>query len=398
MTGPAAGTSSPVLAAAAADTPTAILELGALVLLAGGLAWVARRLRLPSLVGFLAAGVLVSPVTFGLHVSHGQLELAADLGVLLLLFESGIEVDLRRVRRSGLLLAAPLQVLLTTGLVAAAALPFGLPPAGAVLLGASVSLSSTVVVAHIVNSRRRTTNPATERALEDWATIEDLTGITLTIVTLVVVGFEGQPGPLVIGRLALYALVAVAAAWVLPRVLRAFRSEADLLVLLSVGGSLTLAGLGAAVFRLPLPLAAYLGGAVTGGSAEMATVREQVRPFREVFAAIFFVTLPTLVDPAGVSGALGWFVFVVIALAAGKVAIVAGQARLRRPPGVRPLQLAVGLGQMGEFSFAIAVIAADHGVLPAPVFEGLLMTLVVSIAASTVLVRLGGARERGDVP
>jgi monovalent cation:H+ antiporter-2, CPA2 family len=368
------------------------------VLLAGGLAWVARRLRLPSLVGFLAAGVLVSPVTPGLRISHSELELAADLGVLLLLFESGLEIDLRRLRRSGLVLAAPLQVVLTSGLVAVPAAALGLSSAGAVLLGVSVSLSSTVVVAHIVNSRRRTTNPATERALQDWAAIEDLTGVTLTAIALVVVGFEGDPGPLAIGRLGLYALVAVAAAWVLPRVLRAFRSEADLLVLLSVGGSLTLAGLGAAVFRLPLPLAAFLGGAVTGESPEMGTVREQVRPFRELFAAIFFVALPTLVDPAGLAGALGWFVFVVIAVAVGKVAIVAGLARLRRPPDVRPLQLAVGLGQMGEFSYAIAVIAAGHGALPSPVFEALLIALVVSSATSTVLVRLVGAAKRDDAP
>lgn len=366
------------------------------MLLAGGLAWVARRLRLPSLVGFLAAGVLVSPLTPGLQVSHGQLELLADLGVLLLLFESGIEIDLRRLRRSGLLLVAPAQVVLTTALVAAAALPLGLSPPGAVLLGASVSLSSTVVVAHIVNSRRRTTNPATERALEDWAATEDLTGVALTAVALVVVGFEGQPGPLAIGRLAVYALVAVAAAWVLPRVLRAFRSDADLLVLLSIGGSLTLTGLGTALFRLPLPLAAFLGGAVTGESPEMGTVREQVRPFRDLFAALFFVALPTLVEPGALPGAAGWIVFVVFALAAGKVALVAGMARLRSLPDVRPLQLALGLGQMGEFSFAIAVVAADHGALPPPVFEALLVTLVVSIAASTVLVRLGGAPGRDD--
>jgi CPA2 family monovalent cation:H+ antiporter-2 len=376
----------------------AILELGALVLLAGILAWTARRLGLPSLVGFLAAGVVASPLTPRLSVSHSQLQLVADLGVLLLLFESGIEIDLRRLRRSGLLLVAPVQVLLTTGLTAAAALSLGLSAPGALLLGFSVSLSSTVVVMHIVNSRQRTTNAATDRALVDWAAIEDLTGVVLTAVALVVVGFEGQPGPLVIGRLGVYLLVAVAAAWLLPRLLRAFRSDSDLFVLVSVGGSLTLAGLGAAVFRLPLPLAAFLGGAVMGESPEMETVREQVRPFRELFAVLFFVALPTLIDPQGLASALRWIAFVVLALALGKVALVAGLARVRRLPDVRPLQLAVGLGQMGEFSFAIAVIAADHGALPAPVFEAVLVTLVASLAASTVLARLGRRRTRDDPP
>ncbi|HYW25071.1 MAG TPA: cation:proton antiporter [Terriglobales bacterium] len=381
-------------AGAAVDTPMAILELGALVLLAGILAWVARRVGLPSLVGFLAAGVVASPLTPRLSVSHSQLELVADLGVLLLLFESGIEIDFRRLRRSGLLLVVPAQVLLTTGLVAAAATALGLSVAGGVLLGAAVALSSTAVIKHIVNSRQRTTNPATDRAVEDWAAIEDLTGAALTAIALIAVGFEGQPGPFVVGRLGLYALVAVAAAWLLPRALGAFRAHGDLLVLLSVGGSLTLAGLGAAVFRLPLPLAAFLGGAVMGESPEMETVREQVRPFRELFAVLFFVALPTLIEPATLAGALGWLAFVLVALAAGKSVPVALLARLRPQPDVRPVQLALGLGQMGEFSFAIAVIAMDHGALAAPVFEAVLAALVASIALSTVLVRLGGPVRR----
>jgi CPA2 family monovalent cation:H+ antiporter-2 len=178
--------------------------------------------------------------------------------------------------------------------------------------------------------------------------------------------------------------------------LRVFRSEADLLVLLSVGGSLTLAGLGAAVFRLPLPLAAFLGGAAMGEGQEMDTFREHIRPFRELFAVIFFVALPTLIDPGGLAGALGWLAFVLLALALGKVAVVAGLARAFRLPDVRPLQLALGLGQMGEFSFAIAVIAADHGALPAPVFDAVLVTLVVSLGVSAVLVRLAGPRRRDD--
>lgn len=371
------------------DTPTAILELGGLVLLAAVLAWTARRLGLPSLVGLLAAGILISPLTPSLAVSHGELELLADLGVVLLLFESGMEIDLRRLRHSGVLLAAPIQVVVTMGLVAGAAVLLGLSPAGAVLLGASIALSSTVVVAQIVGSRRRTTNPATERALEDWAAIEDLTGVVLTAIALVAVGFEGQPGPLVAGRLLLDALVAVAAAWVLPHVLRAFRSHTDLLVLLSVGGSLALAGLGAAVFRLPLPLAAFVGGAVSGESPDMEAVREHLRPFRELFAALFFVALPTLIDPGGLRAALGWIAFVALALALGKVAVVAGLARAFRLPDVRPGQLAAGLGHLGEFSFAIVVVAADHGALPAPVFDAVLLGLVASLAVSVLLARLG---------
>jgi len=95
---------------------------------------------------------------------------------------------------------------------------------------------------------------------------------------------------------------------------------------------------------------------------------------------------------------VGWVVFIALSLGVVKVALVAGLARAARLPGVRPLQLALGLGQMGEFSFAIAVIAADHGALAPPVFEAVLVTLVVSLAASTVLARLSGPRRQDDPP
>jgi peptidoglycan/LPS O-acetylase OafA/YrhL len=78
------------------------------------------------------------------------------------------------------------------------------------------------------------------------------------------------------------------------------------------------------------------------------------------------------------------------------VAVVAGLARVVRLPDVRPAQLSAGLGQMGEFSFAIAVIATDHGVLPAPVFDALLVVLIASLAVSAALARLGG-RRRDDL-
>jgi CPA2 family monovalent cation:H+ antiporter-2 len=333
-------------------------------------------------------------VTPGIEISHHELELLADVGVLLLLFESGMEVDFSRLRGSGLLLVAPLQVLVTTGLVAAAAFALGLSATGAILLGASIALSSGAVVAHVVNSRRRTTNAATDRAMADWSSIQDLTGVVLTAAALLATGVEGEPGLPTAGRLALYGLLAVAVAWLLPRVLRAFRSDGDLMLLLSVGGSFTLAGLGSAVFRLPLPLSAFVGGAAAGNSPEVDVVREHVRPFRELFAALFFVTLPTLIVPESVRGALPWLLFVLVALAVAKVAVTALLARGARLPGVRPVQLALGLGQMGEFSFAIAVIDHTSGLLPEPVYEAVLIALVASVGASVLLARLGGSRTR----
>lgn len=96
------------------DTAPSILEIGLLLLAAATLGWTARRLGLPAVVGYLALGLAVSPFTPGFVADRGQLQLLADLGVVLLLFEVGIEVDLVRLRREqrGLLWASPLQVVL----------------------------------------------------------------------------------------------------------------------------------------------------------------------------------------------------------------------------------------------------------------------------------------------
>jgi monovalent cation:H+ antiporter-2, CPA2 family len=387
----------PVLAAVAgADAPRLILELGAVVLLGAGLGWAARRLGLPSLAGFLAAGVVVAVLAGPLAIDHAQLELLADLGVVLLLFEAGVEIDFARLRGGGMLGPAMVQVVVTTTLVAVAAALLGLDGGGALLLGACVALSSSVVVAHVVNSRRRTTNPATEAAMVDWAAVQDVGGVAMTVAVLAAIGFEGRPGPELAARLALYGLVLLGAAWALPFVLRAFRPHDDLFLLMSVGSSITLAGLGAAAFRLPVPLAAFLGGAVAGGSPEMAAVRQQLRPFRELFALLFFVALPTLIAPGELTGALGWLAFTVLALAVGKAVVVVALARVAKRPGVRPLQLGIGLGQMGEFSFAIALIAQDHGALPEPVSNAVLVALLASMAVTPVLARLGGERRAAE--
>src|SRR3989475_8407223 len=128
--------------------PTAlpILELGVLLLLAALAGWLARHVRLPAIVGYLAIGLLVSPFTPGYVAAHDQLQLLADVGVVLLLFEVGIEVDVLRTRseQRGLFAAAPIQTLVTTAIAGAVLFVAGLQPIPAALIGLSIALSSSV--------------------------------------------------------------------------------------------------------------------------------------------------------------------------------------------------------------------------------------------------------------
>ena len=112
-------------------TAPAILEIGGLLLAAAAAGWLARRIGLPAVVGYLAVGLAVSPFTPGMVADPAQLHLFADIGVILLLFEVGIEIDVMSLRREqrGLDIAAPVQMIVTT------------------LLGVVVGVYSTVFIA-----------------------------------------------------------------------------------------------------------------------------------------------------------------------------------------------------------------------------------------------------------
>src|SRR6267378_757696 len=132
-----------------------VLEIGVVLLAAALAGAVSRRLGLPAVLGYLVVGLFVGPFTPGYVADRDQITFLADVGVVLLLFEVGIEVDLVRIRREArcLLAIAPLQVALTTAIGWVAFAATGSPPLGAALLGLSVAMSSSVVVVNITRSR-----------------------------------------------------------------------------------------------------------------------------------------------------------------------------------------------------------------------------------------------------
>ena len=165
-------------------TAPAIFEIGFVLLVAAIAGWLARRAGLPAVLGYLATGLLVSPFTPGYVADRHQLQVFADVGVVLLLFEVGIELDVAELgrERGSLFWAAPLQTVLTALAGATAGLLLKLPLAGAVLLGLCLALSSSVVAVNITRSRRRTTDPATDDELLGWSLIQDLVGVSSALV------------------------------------------------------------------------------------------------------------------------------------------------------------------------------------------------------------------------
>ena len=371
-------------------TAPAILDLGLLLLLAALAGRGARALGLPAVIGYLLVGVLVSPFTPGYVANREQLSILADVGVVLLLFEVGIEINPLRLAKEArpLLLLAPLQVLVTWLLSAAVCLALGLKPAGAALIGLSIAMSSSVVVVNITRSRRRTTDRRTDELLLGWSVIQDLVGVGAAIVVVVVVGIGGRSGLEALAGVVAFAVLAGAFAFVLPWLLRRLRTEHDLFLLVSVASGLLIAGVGSRFLDIPLALAAFVAGVAITESPVAAEARQRLLPFRDLFAVMFFVALGTVIDPALLPAAFPWLLAFLALVIVTKVGLVWLMARLAKLDA-RRLQLAVGLGQVGEFSYVLGALALGAGLISTQVSAALVAAVVLSIAASSILVRVG---------
>lgn len=376
-----------------------ILDVGIVLLLAAGAGWLARALSLPAVVGYLAVGLAISPFTPGYVADREQLAFLADIGVVLLLFEVGIEIDVGRLRREqgAITWAAPLQVLATTGIALAVLVAAGVPAMGAAFVAVGVAMSSSVVIVNITRSRRRTTDRPTEEAMLAWSVVQDLTGVTLAVILVAVAGAEDRPVPFAIAGAVAFAGVAALAAVALPRVLRELEGEHDLFLIVSVAVGLAVAGLGAVIAGIPVALAAFVAGLAIVEGPEAAEVRKRLLPFRDLLAVLFFVLLGSLIDPAALGRGLPLLAVLVALVVIAKSAVIGLLARAARLPADAAL-LGIGLGQVGEFSFVLASVGVALRVVDAELYAAVLGAVVVTIVGSTILVRVPRPARPGAEP
>jgi CPA2 family monovalent cation:H+ antiporter-2 len=378
-----------------------VLEIGVILLVAGLVGVFARRFGLPAVVGYLAVGLIVGPFTPGYVADRHQIEVLADVGVVLLLFEVGIELDLRSLAKEprGILLAVPLQVALITALGTAAVVALGGPLLGGVTLGLVAALSSSVVVVNITRSRKRTTDAATERAMLVWAILQDAVTLVAATALAVLLAPSGDSPIVALARAGTFvALATVVQGYVVPRLLAAVKDQPDSFLILAVSAALATAGVGAVVFSVPVALAAFVAGVLFSIRPIAQEARREVLPFRDLFAVMFFVAIGTLVDPRAVAAEPGWLA-IFLALVVLKVVVIAGLGALFGVPS-RRWQLGVGLGQIGEFSFVVLGLGVAAGVVSAGQSSAALAAAALTIAASAVGARAfrASASPRGSRP
>ena len=377
------------MASLVVDTAPLVLDVGIVLLGAATMGFAARKAGLPAVVGYLLTGLFVSPFTPGYVADYDQLALLADIGVVLLLFEVGIEIDLRRIRREqkALIWGVPAQVAIGMAIGTPVFLFLDISLLGALLLSLSIAMSSSVVIVNITRSRRRKTDTDTEEALLGWAVMQDVTGVTVAAIILALFGTSDRSLPVALGGIVGFVAVAYLAAKLIPMILRLVRWEKDLFLIFSVAIGLTLAALGTVVFGIPMALAGFVAGLSINQSRDTDDVRKAILPFRDLFAVLFFVIIGSLIEPALISKALPFALLIIAIVVIGKslpVVLLAKIGKLK----ANPFQMGAGVGQVGEFSFVLGSIAYSQGAIDRGQFVGVLMAVVISIIASVLLVRL----------
>ena len=378
-----------------ADELRFILDLGVAVALAlvGGM--LAVRLRQPPIVGYLLAGVVIGPFTPGFVGDAGSINELAEIGVVLLLFALGVEFSLRElapVRRVAVP-GAILQVLITAVAGALVGIPLGLSATGAVVVGAAVAISSTVVVLKVLQERGEL-DSLHGRTAVGWMVVQDL--VTILLIALLEPFAEGGDlaGPVLLTllRTALFlGLAYVVGTRLLPWLFRTVsRLGSPELFLLSVFATALLAAfLSSAVFGLSLALGAFVAGLIVSESELSHQAAGEITPFRDLFAVLFFVSVGMLLDPAAM--AADWPALLALLVVA--MVVKSGSSLLLGRVLGMPLRSAILLGatiaQVGEFSFLLAEQALSLGLVDARGYNLVLGTAVLSIVLTPGL--LGAA-------
>lgn len=352
-----------------------------------------EKLRLPAIVGFLLAGVIVGPDGFGLIRSMHQVETLAEIGIVLLLFTIGLEFSLAQVLPvyRTIIWAGTLQILFTTLGVLAASLLSGTTLNEAVFNGFLVSLSSTAIVLKIYNDRREI-DALQGRLATGILLFQDLCIVPMMLL-IPVLGQAGRVSPALIGWALMKAvvvllLIVLAARAVLPWLLRqvAILRNRELFLLFVISVCLGTAWL-TAESGLSLAVGAFIAGLVISESEFSHQIVADIFPLRDCFSGIFFISIGMLLDLDYLLHEL-FTTPVHFILIVGIKAVV---AFLVFSWLCRSLRLGVVLGlslaQIGEFSFILANSGRGHGLLTPTGEQTFLSVSILSMIATPFLIQ-----------
>lgn len=375
--------------------------------LAVGVIFICYRLKIPSIVGFLLTGILAGPHGLALIKSPEQVQITAEIGVILLLFSIGLEFSFKNLMeiRKTVLLGGSLQVLLTVAFTAVIAWSLGMPLNQAIFLGFLISLSSTAIVLKQLGEKAEMDTPQGKINL-GILIFQDIIVVAMMLFTpLLGTGTAEMQSPaLILAKTAgVIVLVIVLAMYVIPPLLyQITRTQSRELFLLSIILICFSVAWLTASAGLSLALGAFLAGLIIAESEYSHQAMANILPFIDTFTSIFFVSIgmllnaQSMVENLALVAGFTLLLLVIKSLVALFTAIVLGY----------PLRTAIIVGfslcQVGEFSFILAQTGINHGLLGGNLYQVFLAASILTMMMTPFLMnfapRLAAAIYRWRLP
>ena len=398
----------------------------ALLSIGFGLAFVfgaiATRLKLSPLVGYLVAGVVIGPFTPGFTADADLAAEVAEIGVILLMFGVGLHFspkDLLSVRGVAVPVAL-LQILLATGLGIALAMALGWGFETGVVLGLALPVSSTVVALRSLQERRLM---QTERGklTVGWLVVEDLAMVVAMVllptwahirtqvdngeaITVLQMQDAGLAVALTLGKVALFALIMLLAGkrvvpWLLHRVVHMGSRELFRLAVLAI--ALGVAYAASAVFDISVALGALFAGLIMAESELSQQAANETLPLRDAFAVLFFVSVGMLFDPMILLRNPWPLIATVVIILVFRSLISVGLLNLFGQSRETSATVTASRAQIGEFSFILAGVGLQFGLMPEAandlILGGAIISIMVSPLVFAIADRIGRKAEILDI-
>jgi monovalent cation:H+ antiporter-2, CPA2 family len=388
-------------------------EIGVLVTLAGGFAvalvfgYLAHRLKLSPIIGYLLAGIVIGPFTPGFVADRTSAEHFAEIGVILLLFGIGLRFNLRELVAVWRLAipGALIQSTISTGVLAVILHLMGWNWVSGIILGMAISVASTVVMA-LVLAEWHDLHAKIGHVAIGWTVVEDI--LTVAMLLLLPIIFTPDRAEQSVGVVlglaglkvaGLLVVVVLLGKWVIPWTLeRIAKTRSRELFTLAVLVLAIGVAVGAAkVFGVSMALGAFLAGLAVGRSEFAARAANDALPMRDAFAVLFFVSIGMLFDPRSlvqvpmVIAAVMFVVIIVKPLAAMLTVRALGQ----------PLSTAIPVGaafsQVGEFSFILGTVALSLGLINDDGWNALVAASILSIGLNPYVYRWARRLSSGKI-
>ena len=347
-----------------------------------------QRMKIPTIIGFLVTGMIAGPYGFGLVHGGHDVEILAEIGVILLLFIIGMEFSLKTLQqiKNAVLIGGAIQVGLTIGLTAVLTNVLGFSWPEAVFAGFLFSLSSTAIVMKVLQEKGEVHSPHGKIALAILI-FQDIIVVPMMLAAPLMAGKSANIGAELAWMLAkaagVIAVVLLAARYITPTLLyqvaKTKNKELFLMTILVICFS---AAFLTSFAGLSLALGAFIAGLVISESEYSHQATGNILPFREVFASIFFISIGMLLDLRFLVNHLPVILGLTAAVLAGKFLAASAAGLVLKYPARVAFQGGLALFQVGEFAFILSRVGLDNGLINPEVNQYFLSISIISMAVT----------------